>query len=154
MPDFYGINLSVFILVPKNIRMGTFTIVMAVITGIIIIRAVLLYIPSVHLQREMSPKRLKPLEKCLFEQLARQLSEPVGEIISKQMTVLQRGVRLRFSKSYLIHLFAEKKNALPDDLLFARRDEFKLATMWCTLRTPTRGICFRMLNTFCSTMAR
>ena len=113
--------------------MGTFVTIMAVITAIIIIRKVLAYLPPIHLQRERFPKSLKPLEKRLFEQLARQLPKPVGEIVSKQMTVLQRGERLRFPKSYLLHIVAEKENALPDDLLFARHDEFKLATLWFTV---------------------
>jgi hypothetical protein len=133
MPGFEENNLIVFILAPKNIRMGTFTTIMAFITTIIIIRKVLAYLPPIRLQKGRSPKSLKPLEKRLFEQLARQLSGPVGEIVSKQMTVLQRGERLRFSKSYLLHIVAEKKNALPDDLLFTRRDEFKLATIWFTV---------------------
>ena len=72
---------------------------------------------------------LKPFEKSLFCELQSKLPQDVGLLIPKQLDYLKRGVRLYFPKSYTIELYAEKTNALPNELLFNRKDEFKLATI-------------------------
>lgn len=72
---------------------------------------------------------LKPFEKSLFCELQNTLPQDVGLLIPKQLDYLKRGVRLYFPKSYTIELYAEKTNALPNELLFNRKDEFKLATI-------------------------
>jgi len=76
---------------------------------------------------------LKPFEKSLFKELENKLGDPVGKLIPKQLAYLKRGVRLYFPKSYIIELFDDKKNPLPNDILFERKDEFKLATLSFTV---------------------
>lgn len=70
---------------------------------------------------------LKAFEKSLFKELENKLPPKVGQIIPKQLDFLKRGVRLYFPKSYTLELYEDKSNPLSDELLFNRKDEFKLA---------------------------
>ena len=72
---------------------------------------------------------LKPFEKSLFTALENKLESPAGKLIPKQLACLKRGVRLYFPKSYAVELYDDIKNPLPDDILFERKDEFRLATL-------------------------
>lgn len=72
---------------------------------------------------------LKPLEKSLFKELENRLPLQAGSLLSRQLTYLKRGTRLYFPKSLSLELYADKDNPIPADLLFERKDEFKLATL-------------------------
>lgn len=72
---------------------------------------------------------LKEFEKSLFTELQNKLPQEVGQLIPKQLGFLKRGVRLYFPKSYTLELYDDKTSPLPNELLFNRKDEFKLATI-------------------------
>jgi hypothetical protein len=72
---------------------------------------------------------LKPLEKSLFQELEHRLPGKTGALIPQQLTYLKRGVRLYFPKSFNLELYEVDSNPLPDELLFERKDEFKLAIL-------------------------
>ena len=101
-----------------------------VILGLIILIIVGLAFYSINSRR---PKffrgDLKALEKSLFEELEKKLPQQVGQLIPKQLDFLKRGVRLYFPRSYTLELYNDKTNPLSDELLFNRKDEFKLATI-------------------------
>lgn len=104
------------------------------IIGIIIFSFVGLALYAINSRR---PKffrgNLKSLEKRLFKELENRLGSPAGQLIPKQLVYLKRGVRLYFQKSYTLELYEAKKNPLPNDILFERKDEFKLATLSFTV---------------------
>jgi len=101
-----------------------------VILGLIILIIVGLAFYSINSRR---PKffrgDLKAFEKSLFEELEKKLPQQIGQLIPKQLDLLKRGVRLYFPKSYTLELYNGKTNPLSDELLFNRKDEFKLATI-------------------------
>jgi hypothetical protein len=72
---------------------------------------------------------LKVFEKSLFRELENKLPQNVGQLIPKQLGFLKRGVRLYFPKSYTLELYGDNTNPLSNELLFNRKDEFKLATI-------------------------
>lgn len=101
-----------------------------IITGCIILTIVGLAFYSINSRR---PKffrgDLKAFEKSLFTELQNKLPQEVGQLIPKQLDFLKRGVRLYFPKSYTLELYDDKTNPLSNELLFNRKDEFKLATI-------------------------
>jgi len=72
---------------------------------------------------------LNAFEKSLLNELQNKLPTDVGQLIPKQLDFLKRGVRLYFPESYTLELYSDKTNPLPNELLFNRKDEFKLATI-------------------------
>jgi len=72
---------------------------------------------------------LKQFETSLFQELENKLPSPVRKLIPQQLNYLKRGVRLYFDKSYTLELYDDKTNPLPNDILFNRKDEFKLGTL-------------------------
>jgi hypothetical protein len=101
-----------------------------IILGFLILTIVGLAFYSINSRRPKFYKGdLKAFEKSLFTELQNKLPEEVGQLIPKQLDYLKRGVRLYFPKSYTIELYADKTNPLPNELLFNRKDEFKLATI-------------------------
>ena len=106
--------------------MATFLIII----GCIILTIVGLAFYSINSRRPKFFKGdLKAFEKSLFSELQNKLPQEVGQLIPKQLDFLKRGVRLYFPKSYTLELYDDKTNPLPNDLLFNRKDEFKLATI-------------------------
>ena len=106
--------------------MATFLIII----GCIILTIVGLSFYSINSRRPKFFKGdLKAFEKSLFSELQNKLPQEVGQLIHKQLDFLKRGVRLYFPKSYTLELYDDKTNPLPNDLLFNRKDEFKLATI-------------------------
>lgn len=101
-----------------------------IIIGCIILTIVGLAFYSINSRR---PKffrgNLKAFEKSLYQELERKLPSTVGHLIPQQLNYLKRGVRLYFDKSYTLELYEDKANPLPNDILFNRKDEFKLATI-------------------------
>ena len=106
--------------------MATFLIII----GCIILTIVGLAFYSINSRRPKFFKGdLKAFEKSLFNELQNKLPQEVGQLIPKQLDFLKRGVRLYFPKSYTLELYDDKTNPLSNDLLFNRKDEFKLATI-------------------------
>src|SRR4051812_27860373 len=106
--------------------MATFLIII----GCIILTIVGLAFYSINSRRPKFFKGdLKAFEKSLFSELQNKLPQEVGQLIPKQLDFLKRGVRLYFPKSYTLELYDDKTNPLSNDLLFNRKDEFKLATI-------------------------
>jgi len=105
------------------------------VTFLIIIGSIILTIVGLgfYLINSRRPKffrgDLKPFEKSLFIELEKNLPEQVGQLIPKQLSYLKRGVRLYFDKSYTLELYTDKSNPLPTEILFTRRDEYKLSTI-------------------------
>jgi hypothetical protein len=100
------------------------------VIGIIFLALAGLAIYSANLRRPKFFKgSLKPFEKSLYGMLENELEGPAGQLIPKQLAYLKRGVRLYFPKSYSLELYNDKQNPLPDEILFERKDEFKLATL-------------------------
>lgn len=100
------------------------------ILGIVILTIFVLAFYSINSRRPKFFKGdLKAFEKSLFTELQSKLPQGVGQLIPKQLGFLKRGVRLYFPKSYTLELYEDKKNPLSNDLLFNRKDEFKLATI-------------------------
>lgn len=101
-----------------------------IIIGCVILTIVGLAFYSINSRR---PKffrgDLKAFEKSLFIELRNKLPQEVGQLISKQLDFLKRGVRLYFPKSYTLELYDDKTNPLSNELLFNRKGEFKLATI-------------------------
>lgn len=104
-----------------------------IIIGCIILTIVGLAFYSINSRR---PKffrgNLKTFEKSLYQELERKLPPTAGHLIPQQLNYLKRGVRLYFDKSYTLELYEDKANPLPNDILFNRKDEFKLATILFT----------------------
>jgi hypothetical protein len=105
-----------------------------IITGVLILGIVGLafYLPY-HNRPKFFRGSLKPFEKSLFSELENKLGSPAGQLISKQLACLKRGVRLYFAKSYTLELYEEKNDPIPDIILFERKDEFQLATLSFTV---------------------
>lgn len=101
-----------------------------IIIGCIILTIVGLAFYSINSRR---PKffrgNLKAFEKSLYQELERKLPSTVGQLIPQQLNYLKRGVRLYFDKSYTLELYEDKAKPLPNDMLFNRKDEFKLSTI-------------------------
>jgi hypothetical protein len=110
--------------------MGTLFIILAGI--ILLIAGLRVY---VILTRPRKPFRgeLKPLEKSLFEELAKNLPPEAGELVPGQLACLKRGDRIYFEKSFSLELYPDKNNPLPENILFNRKDEFQLATIAFTV---------------------
>lgn len=101
-----------------------------IITGCFILTIVGLGFYLVYSRRPKFFKGdLKPFEKSLFSELESKLPQEVRQLIPKQLAFLRRGLRLYFPKSYTLELYAGSKNPLPQELLFNRKDEFRLATI-------------------------
>lgn len=101
-----------------------------IITGCVILTIVGLAFYSINSRRPKFFKGdLKAFEKSLFTELQNKLPQDVGQLIPKQLDFLKRGVRLYFPKSYTLELYDDKTNSLSKELLFNRKDEFKLATI-------------------------
>jgi hypothetical protein len=99
------------------------------ILGSIILILVALAFYSINSRR---PKffrgELNPFEKSLYKALENKIGA-AGQLIPLQLNYLNRGVRLYFEKSYTLELYQNKENLLPKDILFNRKDEFKLSTL-------------------------
>ena len=101
-----------------------------IIIGCIILTIVGLAFYSINSRRPKFFKGdLKAFEKSLFTELENKLPQEFGQLIPKQLDFLKRGIRLYFPKSYTLELYADKTNPLSNELLFNRKDEFKLATI-------------------------
>lgn len=101
-----------------------------IIIGCIILTIVVFAFYSINSRR---PKYfrgdLKVFEKSIFIELENKLPQEVGQLISKQLDFLKSGVRLYFPKSYSLELYDDKTNPLLNEVLFNRKDEFKLASI-------------------------
>jgi hypothetical protein len=101
-----------------------------IIIGCFILTIVGLAFYSINSRRpKLFKGDLKAFEKSLFTELQNKLPQEVGQLIPKQLDFLKRGVRLYFPKSYTLELYEDKTNPLLNELLFNRKDEFKLATI-------------------------
>ena len=101
-----------------------------IILGCVILTIVGLAFYSINSRRPKFFKGdLKVFEKSLFTELQNKLPQEVGQLIPRQLDFLKRGVRLYFPKSYTLELYDDKTNPLSNELLFNRKDEFKLATI-------------------------
>lgn len=104
-------------------------------TFLIIIGCIILTIVglAIYLINSRRPKffrgDLKPFEKSLYKELEDQLPPSIAQLIPQQLNYLKRGVRLYFDKSYTLELYEDKTNPLPENILFNRKDEFKLSTL-------------------------
>lgn len=105
------------------------------VTFLIIIGCIILTIfgLAIVLARARRPRffrgDLKTFEKSIFTELQNKMPPEVGQLISGQLGYLKRGVRLYFPKSYSLELYQDKTNPIPNELLFNRKDEFKLAIL-------------------------
>lgn len=101
-----------------------------IIIGCVILTMVGLAFYSINSRRpKFFSGNLKPFEKSIFQELENKLPSPVGQLIPQQLKYLKRGVRLYFDKSYTLELYEDKTNPLPNEILFNRKDEFKLSTI-------------------------
>ena len=75
---------------------------------------------------------LRPLERTLLEALKERCDPAVQERLAKQTPLLRTHCRLHFEKLMSLELYPDRKDYPlfdADDMLFPRRDEFRLGSM-------------------------
>lgn len=77
--------------------------------------------------------RLKPLEKSLYQELARKLPPAAAKRMTEQLSYLRRGVRCYYPKSYTLELFDDAERPLPKEVRFERADAYTVATVHFTM---------------------
>jgi len=105
-------------------------IFLAILGGIFLLFVLAVVVGRLYEKYTLGPRSfkggLKPLEIALFKELETRLTNGGGEVVSHQARNINRGKRSYFHKRYLLELYG---NSSYIELLFTRKDSFKLATL-------------------------
>lgn len=71
--------------------------------------------------------KLKNLEKIIIEQIALELPNELGNKVRFQVSHLKQICRYKVNRTNTTEFYPEKFKHMPDDILFRRNQEFRLA---------------------------